>query len=363
MEQHRPRLSQEEYNKVLEMRGKTVINTNDNTALDLHLMERGIDKSDVMSVKHWQSASGEYRFSVVTKKNDDEASLLDQFQPILKELQGYSPKFKKFKRHPTSDRHCLILNPADVHVGKLESASETGSHYNIERAVRLVDEGIDGILNKAYGFNTDKVFFVIGNDVLHTEGATGMTTKGTKQDTSGAWHEAFVAAKEMYVRAIEKILPYSDVEVIFNPSNHDYASGWMLAQVVEAYFRKCKNVTFDVSIKHRKYHKYGVNMIATSHGDGAPLDKVPLLMATESPQMWVDCPMRYAFLCHVHHKQYWKFMAGKDHIGVTVEYLRTSSGSDTWHEQSAFKGAKKAIEGFVHSYDYGQVARITHNFF
>ena len=37
--------------------------------LDLHLKERGIDKKDVQSVKHWQSGSGEYRFSVVTKEN------------------------------------------------------------------------------------------------------------------------------------------------------------------------------------------------------------------------------------------------------------------------------------------------------
>ena len=37
--------------------------------LDLHLKERGIDKKDVQSVKHWQSGSGEYRFSIVTKED------------------------------------------------------------------------------------------------------------------------------------------------------------------------------------------------------------------------------------------------------------------------------------------------------
>jgi hypothetical protein len=205
------------------------------------------------------------------------------------------------------------------------------------------------------------VIFVIGNDCLHIDTPRRTTTSGTPQDTSGMWHEAFIAAKEMYVRAIERILPYSDVEIIFNPSNHDYMSGFMLAQTIEAYFRWSKNVTFDVSIRHRKYTKYGVNMIATSHGDGAKLDQTPMLMAMEQPQMFADCPFRYIYLHHIHHKQTHKFMSGKDFIGVTAEYLRTPSPSDSWHDRQGYVGAKKAIEGFLHSFENGQVARLTHH--
>ena len=361
MMEYRPRLNQDEYNWLLEKRGEPIENISNNTALDTHLVDRGIDREDVMSVKHWQSASGEYRFSVVTKKDAGGTSLKEQFAPILKDLQSYSPKFDKFKRSRVTDPHCLVLDPADVHVGKLATVSETGSHYDIEKAVSQVDEGIDGILNKSFGFNIDKVIFVIGNDCLHIDNTKRTTSNGTPQDTSGMWHEAFIAAKEMYVRAIERILPYSDVEIIFNPSNHDYMSGFMLAQTIEAYFRWSTNVTFDVSICHRKYTKYGVNMIATSHGDGAKLADTPLLMATEAPQMFADCPYRYIYLHHLHHKQTHKFMSGKDFIGVTAEYLRTPSPSDSWHHKNGFVGSKKAIEGFIHSFDNGQVARLTHH--
>lgn len=357
---NRYRLTEEEANRIREMRGETVSNINENSALDQHLKERGIDKTDVTSVKHWQSASGELRFSVVTKEGS-EITLQEQFKPILKDLQSYSPKFKEFKREIVKDPHCLVLDPADIHVGKLATISETGSHYDIETAVNQVDKGIDGILSKSFGFNIDKVIFVIGNDCLHIDTPKRTTTSGTPQDTSGMWHEAFIAAKEMYVRAIEKILPYSDVEIIFNPSNHDYMSGFMLAQTIEAYFRHSKNVTFDVSICHRKYTKYGNNMIATSHGDGAKLEQTPLLMATENPQMWNDCHFRYIYLHHLHHKQTHKFMSGKDFIGVTAEYLRTPSPSDSWHNRNGYVGAKKAIEGFIHSFNNGQVARLTHH--
>ena len=357
----RIRLRPEEYEVIMEMRGETVTNINNNSALDQHLYDRGIDKEDVVSVKHWQSASGEYRFSVVTKEDSGLISLEEVFMPILDELKSYSPKFKKIKRKPITDPHCLVIDPADIHVGKLASLDETGQHYDIQKAVSQVDEAVDGLIEKSYGFSIDKIFFVIGNDVLHIDNTKRTTTSGTPQDTSGMWHEAFQAAKSMYVRAIERMLPLADVHVVFNPSNHDYMSGYMLAQTVEAYYRNHESVTFDVSIAHRKYTKYGNSMIATSHGDGAKLDNLPLLMATENPSMWNKCDYRYIYLHHIHHKQRHKFMDNKDFIGVTAEYLRTPSPSDSWHHRNGYVGAKKAVEAFIHSKEHGQVARLTHH--
>ena len=65
----RLRLSEEEVEMIYENRAESTTNTNGNTALDINLAERGIDKKDVVSVKHWQSASGEFRFSIVTKED------------------------------------------------------------------------------------------------------------------------------------------------------------------------------------------------------------------------------------------------------------------------------------------------------
>jgi hypothetical protein len=347
--QHRPRLTDEEYQIIQAWRDRGHL-----PELLEQCKTAGIDLKDVRH--YWHKSE---KFSIFAK--NEGPTIEAAFAPILEELRTYSPTFTTFERTPITDPHCLIIDPADVHVGKYASASETGTGYDIDKAVRQVDNGIDGILSKAFGFNIDKVIFVIGNDCLHIDTPRRTTTSGTPQDTSGMWHEAFIAAKEMYVRAIEKLLPYTDVEVIYNPSNHDYMSGFMLAQTIEAYFRHSENVRFDVSISHRKYTRYGRNMIATSHGDGAKLEQTPLLMATENPQMWNDCHYRYIYLHHIHHKQTHKFMSGKDFIGVTAEYLRSPSASDSWHDRNGYVGAKKAIEGFIHSFENGQVARITHN--
>ena len=54
-------------------------------------------------------------------------------------------------------------------------------------------------------------------------------------------------------------------------------------------------------------------------------------------------------------------MSSFDNIGVTVEFLRSPSGTDSWHYQKGYTGSIKAVEGFIHN-EYGQIAHLTHIF-
>jgi hypothetical protein len=65
--------------------------------------------------------------------------------------------------------------------------------------------------------------------------------------------------------------------ISFNPSNHDYQSGFFLADVISSWFRNNKNITFDCSIAHRKYFAYGTSLIGTTHGDGAKANDLPFV--------------------------------------------------------------------------------------
>ena len=73
------------------------------------------------------------------------------------------------------------------------------------------------------------------------------------------------------------------------------------------------------------------------------MQDMPLLMANEQPKMWSDTKFRYCYLHHIHHKDVTKFKSGKDYIGVTVEYLRSPSGTDGWHSRNGYT-SQKAVE-------------------
>jgi len=274
---------------------------------------------------------------------------------LIEDLKQFSPTFPQIDRNYTTDGHCLVLSPADIHIGKLCNEWETGEKYNSSIAVQRTLEGVRGILDKSSGFNIDKIVFIGGNDILHIDNPKRTTTSGTPQDTDGMWYENFILAKQLYVDILQTLVSIADVHFVFNPSNHDYTNGFFLAQVIEAYFKNCENITFDISIAHRKYYKYYNNLIGSTHGDGAKLENLPLLMASESTN-WTNSKHRYIYTHHVHHK------IAKDFIGCTIESLRSPSGTDSWHHRNGYQHAPKAIEGFIHHKDFGQIARLTHIF-
>lgn len=275
---------------------------------------------------------------------------------LIADLKQYSPKFVKLERLENTNSYLLVLDPADIHIGKLCDSFETGESYNSQIAVQRVLEGVKGILQKVSSFNIDKILFIGGNDILHIDNARRTTTSGTPQDTDGQWHNNFLIAKQLYVEVLEILLSVADVHFTFNPSNHDYTNGFFLAQVIETYFRNCENITFDCSVSHRKAFQYYNNLIGTTHGDGAKQQDLPLLMAVEFSKEWAETKHRYVYTHHVHHK------TSKDFAGITVESLRSPSGADSWHHRNGYQHAPKAVEGFLHCKINGQIARITHIF-
>lgn len=325
-------------------------------AFDETIGENGFEKG---TWNHgWLKTDGASIYIVNKKDIVTYDQIRDDF---IQQMKKHSPKFKKIKRVRNSEEHLLVIDPADLHIGKLAIESETGNTYNVDKAVQRALEGVHGILNKAKSFGISKIMLVIGNDVLHTDNNKKTTTLGTPQDVSTNWYQAYIAARDMYIEVINHLVKTADVHVVHNPSNHDLTHGTLLADCLSVYFGKHKNITFDVGLKHRKYFEYGNSLIATSHGDGAKEKDLPLIMADESPQMWANTKYRYWYCHHIHHKQKTKWRDGKDYIGVTVEYLRSPSGTDYWHHKNAFL-SKKAIEGFIHSKTHGQIARLSHYF-
>jgi len=306
------------------------------------------------SVKHgWYKGK---HWSIAFKADSNEGpSFEEMLRDHIDQVENHSFKYTPIERKINPTGNLLVIDPADIHIGKLASSFETGEEYNNQIAVHRVLEGVEGILSKSAGFNIDQIIFVAGNDVLHVDSPKRQTTSGTPQDTDGMWYDNFLIAKKLYIDVIDKLMQVADVHFMYNPSNHDYTHGFFLADSIKSWYRDCENITFDVSINHRKYYTYGNSLIGTTHGDGAKWQDLGKLAAVESPD-WSSTKHRYVYTHHVHHK------IVKDDIGVTIESLRSPSGTDGWHHRNGYQHAPKAVEGFIHSKEHGQVARFTHLF-
>jgi hypothetical protein len=298
--------------------------------------------------KHW---------SIAFKAESNGPTFEEMLKDHIDAVESHTFTYPKIVREHKGLGNLLVIDPADIHIGKLASSFETGEDYNNQIAVKRVLEGVEGIIEKSKGFDIDQIVFVAGNDVLHIDSPRRTTTSGTPQDTDGMWYDNFLIAKKLYVDVIDRLMTIADVHFMYNPSNHDYTHGFFLADSIYTWYRSCENITFDVSIAHRKYYTYGDNLICTTHGDGAKWQDLGKLMSVECDK-WVGGKNqnRYVYTHHVHHK------IVKDDIGVTIESLRSPSGTDGWHHRNGYAFAPKAVEGFIHDKKHGQIARLTHLF-
>mgnify|MGYP000377385127 CR=1 FL=1 len=85
---------------------------------------------------------------------------------------------KKPGRPVPTGENLLVLDIADLHIGKLCVRSETGHHYDRAEAIRRGLEGARRILERAKLHGVGHILFVIGNDIIHIDTPRGTTTSG-----------------------------------------------------------------------------------------------------------------------------------------------------------------------------------------
>lgn len=304
---------------------------------------------------------------------------------LIEEMIGYAPRYTKIDYpEKTGEQHLLIIDPADVHIGKLVNKDMANGEYNIEIAVERLKSACAELAYKAARFNVERIILVIGNDILHVDNNNGTTTRGTRQDTDGKFWQMYLAAKKAYIEIVEHLALFAPVTIVFCPSNHDYASGWMLADSIYSWFNHHPNVSFgqenhNIDLRDRKYIVYGQNLIGFTHGDGAKESDLQQLMQYEAREAWGQTSHAYMYTHHLHHKikniygKGGKSRVEKDYPGITtihtglarkaketfiVETIRSPAPSDEWHAKQGYMN-EQAIEAFLHHPVKGQVCRFT----
>lgn len=287
------------------------------------------------------------------KRTAEEKQEKEEFLAAIKKT---APTYKPIKYQKVSDPHMKLIDIADLHIAKYAIARNGSVSYDIQTATTRATTAVESMLTRTQGFPTEVFWLPIGNDVLHIDNKLNTTTKGTKMDSTGLWWQALRAAKTMYIEVIDRLSSIAPVEVIYNSSNHDEHLGFSLAEILDAYYTNNKNVTFTIEPQNdRIYKQYGQNLVGFDHGDGARDTSLPLLMACEEPKLWAECPNRYLIRHHLHHWSKREFLAGKDMPGVTLQYMRSPSATDHFHQKMGYVGVPQAIDSFVFHKTDGQV--------
>lgn len=282
-------------------------------------------------------------------------TVADHLEEITSRMEKYAPRYKPIVYKKIKDPHMQLIDVADLHIGKFAFSRDGKQCYDIEKAVYFAEKGVATLLNRTQHLNTELFTFPVGNDILHVDSTANTTTRGTRQDVSGHWIQMVDAAVQMYIKILEDLSQIAPVHVVYNRSNHDEHSGYLVAREVRAWMSRNKNITFTITTNDREYIQYGTSMIGLDHGDGAKTADIINIMASESPRMWGGTVYRYFVRHHVHHFSKREFLSGKDFPGATVLTMRSLSPSDPWHEKMGYVGAPQAIDTLIFDKRYGLV--------
>lgn len=296
--------------------------------------------------------------AVIEPKTKEEATFSTLHENFMKFTAAHKPK--KVKRIKVDGNNIAIISIADLHLGKLAWAPETGENYDAKiaekRFFHIIDEAISRIEmlksnNKKEA--VEEIVFFWSQDFFHFDTTYQTTTAGTAQDSDVRWQKLFTQGCQMLTEAIEKLSKYAPVRTFYTRSNHDEQISYHATCYLSAYFRNDDNVTVDTSPSTRKYVEYGVNLFGFGHGDKEG-KRMGSIMPLEAKESWGRTYSREFFLGHFHSRQ-----TEKDANGVLLRYLASPTSTDAWHAQCGYLGAQKNAQMFIRNKVTGPAMEFT----
>jgi len=271
---------------------------------------------------------------------------------------------------PSKENNLFEVTLFDLHIGKLAWGGETGENYDTKIARQRFLTTVEKLIERASGFNYNKILFPVGNDFFNSDTILNTTTAGTPQDEDLRWQKTFKVGCELLVDAINTLKQTgAPVDVLVIPGNHDFERSYYLGEFLSAWFRNDTAVNINNSASPRKYYRFGNTLLGFTHGSEEKEAALPMLMTIdiESKPMWSDTMFHEWHLGHIHRKRDKKYTIQdvqrtvNEDLGVTVRYLSSLTGTEEWHHKKGFVGATKAGEAFIWNDKYGLIAHLNAN--
>lgn len=268
---------------------------------------------------------------------------------ILADAKGALGKVDPPKHY---DSDLLTLIPmGDPHFGLMTWAKEVGENFDLKIAEELTFAAVDRLCSLTPSSETAMLLNL--GDFFHADNSSNRTPQsGNSLDVDGRFQLIAQVGLRAMARCIRRLLEkHSRVIVRNNRGNHDPHQAFMLSLALDGLFANEPRVEVEMTPASFYYYRFGKTLIGSTHGDGAKLADLPLIMAADVPQDWAASTWRVWHCGHFHHDQL------KDHPGCTVETHRTLATNDAWHKHQGYRSGRD-MKAIIYSRQHGEISRI-----
>lgn len=222
----------------------------------------------------------------------------------------------------------------DPHVGMLAWARESGASFDLGIAESLLTTAARDLVMR--GPDADQALIVNLGDFFHFDNDAQKTTRGAHTlDVDGRNMKVYEAGLRIFTSIIDAALSRHSTVIVDNVAgNHDANSSQWLALCLRSYYRGNPRVTIEVDPAPRHYHRFGANLIGTTHGDRGKMAEFDRDMSAERARDWGETQHRIWLVGHVHHSTV------KEVKGCTIETFRTLAARDSWHAGQGYAATR-----------------------
>lgn len=229
----------------------------------------------------------------------------------------------------------ITLYPlGDPHIGMLAWAAEVGESFDLKIAERELCECMRQMVARSPRSRT----CIVANlgDFWHAQDDNQRTPKsGHKLDGDGRFGKVGRVGLNILQTLIDTAAQHHE-HVYFRsiPGNHDPNAAFWIPESMRRTYANEPRVTVHDTPNPYQYDTFGKNVFGWCHGDGAKLDALGEIMATDAPDLWGAASFRHWHTGHVHHLQ------TKELRGCVVHTHRTLAGRDAWHHHSGYRSGR-----------------------
>ena len=236
----------------------------------------------------------------------------------------------------------------DNHTGLYAWAKEAGDDWNLDSSVGILKNAMNHLVYHAPDAHT--AFILDVGDFFHSDNMDNETRRsGNKLDVDTRWAKVLSAGIECLCYLIDIALQ-KHKKVIYRSviGNHNEHSAIMINIAIKLRYSNEPRVEVLDNPSMFNYYQFGINLLADTHGHTVKADNLPLLMATDVPQMWSETTNRIWRTGHVHH------LSQKEYSGCTVITYRTLAPKDAWHSSMGYR-SNREMRCTVYHKDRGTV--------
>jgi DNA-binding transcriptional LysR family regulator len=283
--------------------------------------------------------------------------LSEVVEGLCEDVKGKGKAKPRATRKTDSDDILFEIDLFDAHVGMYADERETlGEDYDCDIAAKRMIEATEGIASRAS--RPKKCVLVFGGDMLHSDNRRNQTEHaGNVLDVDSRFHRVvsyIIAASKDAVQIAASIA--ESVEIVILQGNHSWHSEAWLAQVLNAYYCTCPNITVHLEQSPRRKMVWGDNLICWAHGDRVPAQKWPMIIASEFAKEWGITNHRYLRCGHIHSQKTIAPVIVQEQSGLLVEFVPALCATDAWHAESGYVGSQRGATAVEYHKSGGKIS-------